>query len=384
MRLSTGFVRVFLPAVLLVGFLAGPVLAANIRWRNAAGGDWAEASNWETGQVPGPLDRAFIELPEDFTVTITTDVTIRSLTLEGEFGVRVLQVNGVALSTSLGITVGVNDVLQLDSGTLSGAGVLNLSGQLLSDGTSSITCPLETTNASTITLKRALSVANGFTNHGLLEYVDGTFHGELTVVNGVLTNSPTGTISSAVVSGWNSYLYSALDNQGTMNVRFLHIEKSGAAHVNSGNIVISTGGFYPGLYVSQFNLNSTFTTSGSITVAASSEFRVIGGELNQTAGSISGPGKIRLEAAATGTFASNPSTGDIELDGALAYFPSPLVHGAQVLTFRNTGIVAPSLTIEAGRVLSLPGSHNWEIPNVRNFGTLEIRNSTRMIGGTCS
>lgn len=74
MRFSTGFIRAFLPALIVVGFPAAPVLAANVRWINAAGGDWAEASNWETGQVPGPLDRVFIELPEDITVTITSDV----------------------------------------------------------------------------------------------------------------------------------------------------------------------------------------------------------------------------------------------------------------------------------------------------------------------
>src|SRR6516225_8109239 len=52
-------------------------------WANPAGGDWDTASNWQGEVLPGPNDDVVINLPGNFTVTHSQNVTdtIRSLTI---------------------------------------------------------------------------------------------------------------------------------------------------------------------------------------------------------------------------------------------------------------------------------------------------------------
>src|SRR5436309_1339948 len=70
--------------------------ATDITWINGAGGDWNTAANWNPSQVPGPADKAILAL--GVTVTVDGDTTVGSV--------------------------------DFSNGTLSGSGVLTVSGTL--------------------------------------------------------------------------------------------------------------------------------------------------------------------------------------------------------------------------------------------------------------
>jgi hypothetical protein len=54
---------------------------STINWENALGGDWGDGTNWELGLVPHSSDNTQITLPGNYTVTITSDVSAGSLTI---------------------------------------------------------------------------------------------------------------------------------------------------------------------------------------------------------------------------------------------------------------------------------------------------------------
>src|SRR5436190_10712498 len=66
------------------------ILLADVSWTNAAGGSWQTGSNWSTGAVPQPGDRAFITLDGTYKVTLDDDVSIAGLTLGGTSGTQTL------------------------------------------------------------------------------------------------------------------------------------------------------------------------------------------------------------------------------------------------------------------------------------------------------
>lgn len=68
--------------VMSIAFAAGmcsAALAADVRWINAAGGDWQDASNWEGNHLPGPLDQAVFDLSGDYVVSFSGHGTASSI-----------------------------------------------------------------------------------------------------------------------------------------------------------------------------------------------------------------------------------------------------------------------------------------------------------------
>src|SRR5690606_34007908 len=111
-----------------------------------------------------------------------------------------------------------------------------------------------------------LTVANGFTNLGIIELrsVTSAYNAGLIVTNGTLTNAASGDIVSAVGTGGSRSLGAALDNQGLMIVgQALTLNGSNAAHVNSGSIEVEAN-----LSVVQSGIGASFTNTGTITVPA--------------------------------------------------------------------------------------------------------------------
>src|SRR5688500_1078568 len=62
-----------------VRFRADATTESKIRWNNAAGGSFQDASNWEPQKVPTAEDIATFELPGSYTVTLDANVTNKSL-----------------------------------------------------------------------------------------------------------------------------------------------------------------------------------------------------------------------------------------------------------------------------------------------------------------
>src|ERR1035437_641597 len=57
--------------------------AADIVWQGAATGDWNTAGNWSPAQVPGAADNAFFTNSGTFTVTLSANSLVGSVTVRG-------------------------------------------------------------------------------------------------------------------------------------------------------------------------------------------------------------------------------------------------------------------------------------------------------------
>jgi len=89
-----------------------------------------------------------------------------------------------------------------------------------------------------------LTIANGFTNNGLIEYRTSYINtaGTLNVTSGILVNAAGGTIHTPSAASSNNNLYAPLYNQGTIILdRSITINKASAVHSNSGTISINYG-----------------------------------------------------------------------------------------------------------------------------------------------
>ena len=133
-------------------------------WTNRDGGVWSDAASWSRGTVPAPGERACIEAPGAYTVSLTAaTASIGSLSLGGAAGTVTLAISGscagsALLSTSEGlvveqgghVTMGEDDACSgaaaiegpiLNRGTittLGAGGERRLRGDLRNDGTIAI------------------------------------------------------------------------------------------------------------------------------------------------------------------------------------------------------------------------------------------------------
>ncbi|MBN2541448.1 hypothetical protein JXI42_01125 [bacterium] len=73
----------FLVTLILAGFLAGVVFAAEITWTGGGGDtDWNNSWNWSSWSVPGPNDD--VRIPAGGLVTLPSQVSVRNLINEGQ------------------------------------------------------------------------------------------------------------------------------------------------------------------------------------------------------------------------------------------------------------------------------------------------------------
>src|SRR5207244_5911511 len=140
-----------------------------------------------------------------------------------------------------------------------------------------------------------LTVATGFPNVGgaTLDIVSGNqaFASQLTVTTGTLTNAASGTIQSLVGAFGPRTLAAALNNQGTLTVNQpLTLTQASAAHTNSGTIDLTNAD----LTVTQSGTSPSFTNSGTVTIGTGHVWTITGGTLNQSAGTLGGPGTLSL------------------------------------------------------------------------------------------
>jgi len=351
---------------LMLGVVTVPAHATNIAWKTGSTGSWSVATNWMPAQIPGPGDVAIITAGGTYDVNINGNVSVNAINL-GSSGSPRLRVNSVTLTTTTGISVGTGGTLELNSGTLSG-GSVSVNGKLSSTGTSNVNVTLTTATTSTIEVGvGTLTVANGFTNRGLLSFpaIDGRM---FIVTNGTLTNATTGTIS--MVSA--GFLQAALDNQGTITVSGWQVRigttPAVVTHTNSGSITVTDNASL------EFDLNSsTLSTGGDLSVGPGGHFIIHFGAFHQTGGSITGSGEFELVSTTEATFVSNPTVAGMYLAGQNIVFPSPLVNGAaqSMRIGPNADITAPQLTNQAGYTLEMyEGSDELHVGTFFNLGTL--------------
>src|SRR5262249_10320959 len=156
-----------------------------------------------------------------------------------------------------------------------------------------------------------------------------------------------------------------LDNRGTLNVaQTLTLDKSSAAHSNSGTITLSGGD----LTVSQSGASPSFTNTGTITAGSGRTFAVAGGTFTQNVpGSLGGPGTLALQAYATGNFSS------------YTFFSNPHVTASNSTINLVGSFTTPQLSpfIGSGGLVNLIGTLN----NLGNTFTLTAANDVWKLHG---
>ena len=230
-----------------------------------------------------------------------------------QFSDSLINMGTLTLSSStLTCTTALNNqsTINLTNSTINGSGTLINSGTLTAitstlgidfdnAGTANFTHTCSINNAvttqpnSTIhmnctTTYNTLTIANGFTNHGLIYFTNGgiTSTGAIDVTSGTLVNAADGTIESTSIPlypGYGNSILAELDNQGIMTIsQGFVLNKTSAAHINSGTFEINTGGT---LYLTQSGTTPSFTSTGTLTVDSAATISVNGGTFDNQTGS---------------------------------------------------------------------------------------------------
>jgi len=205
-----------------------------------------------------------------------------------------------------------------------------------------------------------LTVANGFTNDGAIELTsaNGAFGAELFVTNGTLVNSSTGAISSQAGAAGPRLINAQLDNQGSFTVsQALTMGRASSAITNSGTIDLNGGD----LTVTQSGTTPSFTNSGTVTIGAGLTWTVNGGTLNLGTGTVSGAGTLNV--------ANVPA----------ANFTAGFTNAVTTLVVSNSTVNGPGILTNApSRTLTLTGV-TVNAP-VANQGTLIVQGSNTFNG----
>jgi Tol biopolymer transport system component len=406
--------KAFLPLLLLIAATAlAP--AGDLVWTNTSGGNWSIASNWNPNQSPGAGDNAIITNEGSYTVTLDVDVAVASLSLGGAVGTqtfsafsRTLTLNGASAIRGNG-SMGLNSCTVSGTGTLTNLGTLNPNntkinaglvnqGLLVYGGASSQGGAFDNQAGAILRVQgnndgaTDLTVANGFTNSGTIELtsVASPTEANLNVTSGTMVNAAGGQIKTLPGTGGARTLGAQLDNRGAVTIdQPLTLSKSSAAHLNSGTISVSGGN----CTVSQ---NGTFTTTGTLTIAAGKTLQVVGGTFNYSSGTVEGAGTLNLSfTTANFTPNFNNAVTALQLNNATLNGHGTVTNAAgQTLAPNNSavnaGLVNQGLLVygganrqggafenQAGAVLrvqgNIDGSTDLTVANgFTNSGTIEL------------
>jgi len=355
---------------------------ATISWTNPLGGNWGTPSNWDANRVPTASDDVIIN-QTGISITHSFGIdSVRSLTSQAAVDISG---GSLTLGTALSqindtLTTSGDGTLVLNNATLSGSGAVFNQGTLLAEGSSNLNGAL--TNAPGAILRvlgnafsgaGTLTVANGFTNDGLIDLTStgGFAPATLSVGNGTLTNAPDGLIQASAGTGGQRTLNAQLDNQGSLEAfTDITLDKSSAAQLNEGTINVIGGN----MTVNQQSTTATFTNLGTITVESSFSFTIGNGTFTNfsggvlTGGTFDIAGTLRFPNAA---ITSNAAT--IILEGTAAQIVDPTNHDALAGLVGNA--FAGVLIIQYGRNFTAPGTFS-------NAGTLLVgEGSTFMVSG---
>ena len=169
---------------------------AGITWKSGTSGDWSVGASWSTGIVPGMLDDAVIGVAGAYTVTLSSQQSVKSLALNAA-GATVSVTSTLNLGGMLSVDAGT--LLLTSSGVISGGKVRDTGGGLAFNGN---------------------AILKGVTYQGVLDMSQA--HASLTIANGItltgLAGTGTGTIN---LTGYNAQLHlsgpTTLDN-ATLNI----------------------------------------------------------------------------------------------------------------------------------------------------------------------
>jgi hypothetical protein len=175
---------------------------ARIRWTNSAGGDFATASDWSTGNVPGPADRVAINASGAYTVTSSSNESVLTLSTAATATLAITGGPNYALHGGSTFTMTEGTVTEANAGTITVdhnsnlivGGTINNIGSIVLNSTNNDVHSQILINQFGTTLKGAGHVTlSGNGNAGILSLTG-------TLTNADNTISGTGVIDSPFVN----------------------------------------------------------------------------------------------------------------------------------------------------------------------------------------
>ena len=347
------------------------------------------AGNWTLTQAAGGT----------FTQTGTASISIPA----GLFGL----VQGGTFTADPGATVGTGElrfqnasvgamtlsattIVAVFQGGVTASSVTNNSGTLiarnnpnsLTDYTSGVGSLLQI-DPKDIGAVAALTIANGFTNDGTIDFREsGGGHNtneRLDVTTGAITNSATGVIRSAVGVGTGFHFLGAeLVNNGLVEINHrLTIDKSGAAHVNNEDInLVGTGN-----WTLTQAAGGTFTQTGTATISIPAGLfgLVQGGTFTADPGATVGTGELRFQNASVGAMTLSATTIVAVFQGGVT--ASSVTNNGGTLIARNNPNSLTDYTSGVGSLLQIDPKDIGAVAALTiangftNDGTIDFRES---------
>ena len=173
-----------------------------------------------------------------------------------------------------------------------------------------------------------LTFANGFTNNGTIDLTaaDGAFGATLNVTAGTLTNAATRTITASAGTGGSRQLNTRFVNNGTIGVYApLSVTRADAAQVNAGALNVFGGDLTVALSGA-----SSFTNTGTVTLAAGRTFTLTGASLsNASGGTLRGGGTFAADITHAGgtVIPERPGAGSTVYYEPFGYAAGSQLHG---------------------------------------------------------
>ena len=400
--------RNLITLLLAIG-LFNTAVAATVTWDgDAGGGDWLDATNWDSDVLPGAADEVIIG-------------SAAVVSLSGSASVAQVQVIGNAE-----LTITATGVLTIDGAPSDDALLTSSSGTIINNGEIYITNIVGTNNDGIYNL-------GYFTNNNLID-IDGIDENGIHLGSGTFTNGAAGTINITNVGqvdinrdyinvddtggvaslmsnsgtinitmtdgddGLHVVDGSTFDNSGTINIseagggdEGIFVENSGIINNNSGGIISITSGLDDGIALtanSELNNNAgasitidggnddqiyldnetTFNNSGTITLTNAGDIGLFVSDqssfTNSASGTIDVSGYFRWAVFVD----ANSSTANLENAGTITIYDGD-DDGMRVQeggTITNTGSIDISDTSDHGLIIINPTSV------FTNSGTLDI------------
>ncbi len=312
-------------------------------------------------------------------ITLTQTGTSPSFTSTGSIAIATKQTlaitggtfdpDGGALSGALaltGVTLGswtlpsTAIVTMTNGGTAAGSGLTNQGSLTILPGAVAFNGPFANTPGATLRLQAdynvgpaSLTVAQGFTNAGLIDLTSTSNPSPdtLTVSVGTLVND--GTISSSVGYGGGRTLAARFDNQaaGTITINQpLAIAMASAQDSNEGTIAVNAG-----TTLTQTGTGPSFTSTGSITIAAKQTLAITGGTFDPDGGTLSGA--LALSGVTLGSW-TLPSTAIVTMTNGGTAAGSGLTNQGSLTILPGSGSFAGPFANAAGATLRLQADYN--------------------------
>ena len=253
---------------------------STIHWGGAVSGDWATATDWSTGTIPGSGDDVFIDPSGTYTVTIDDAEAANSLTVN-DTGATVADNNTLTIGTTLAVSAGT---FELNSGGTVAGGTLSANGGVFAfDGGT----------LSGVTYEGAIALAH--------------FEAALTLTGTVTMTGADGTGAGAINDiGASSQL--VLAGAATIDNATIDLGNSASA---AGSAIINTGG-------------------GTATIGATTTIQLVGG-----AGSYAYLGSDTGVGVSSGTIVNDGSIVAADSDTYFKIDPQELINDGSVTISDN-------------------------------------------------